>query len=141
MLKFINIGVLPALLLDVIVWGPFGNIIGLNLLKVGMKGLGAEQGIRGLPSQMAQIVSMAIAQAIRMAWDDDEWEAEKLIRWMQMYSRNIFPLGYGGNFGWDWMLLINAIATEDVGRAMQLIKPDAIPLPPELIEEFFKLVD
>ena len=141
LVKFLNIGVLPALLMDFIVWGPIGTLVGFSILRAGMRGLGFEHGIRGLPSQMAQVVTMAIAQIIRMSMDDDEWETDKLIRFLQQYSRNVFPLGYGGNFGWDWMLLVNYIATEEYMEATQQAIPDIVPIPKEVIKELFKTFD
>ena len=127
--------------MDFIVWGPIGTLVGFSILRAGMRGLGFEHGIRGLPSQMAQVVTMAIAQIIRMSMDDDEWETDKLIRFLQQYSRNVFPLGYGGNFGWDWMLLVNYIATEEYMEATQQAIPDIVPIPKEVIKELFKTFD
>tara|TARA_R100000458_G_C8277177_1_gene252629 strand:+ start:1574 stop:5194 length:3621 start_codon:yes stop_codon:yes gene_type:complete len=117
MLKFLSIGVLPALVLDLIVWGPLGNIIGFNVLKFALRRTGGAGAIRGLPSQMAQLITVPLAMIIKMSLgmiDDDE--EEEIMQFITQYTRTL-PFGYGVNWSFNWISFLYMIMSENVPAA------------------------
>ena len=69
LLKFIHFGVTPALFLDLVLAGPLGSVVIFSALRKFGWAAGLGTGIRGLPSPLAQIISVPLAFALRPVKD------------------------------------------------------------------------
>jgi hypothetical protein len=127
--KFINIGVLPALILDLVVWGPLGTVVGFRALKYALQKTGGAGVIRGLPSEIAQLISIALAFGLKMGFGmiDGDDEDEEIQRFIRSFTRAL-PFGFG--VGWNadvWLLIYSIFGTENEGlmlkRAGDVLRP------------------
>ena len=145
LLKFISVGVMPALALDFILWGPLGNVIGLNLIKQFGHRVGLGQTIRGLPSNLAQTVSIPLALAIKMALGMDDDDEEGTMRAMINWTRNL-PIGYGGNLPFEhsallWMIMAGSVPGT-IDKGLDLMRPFLGPSPAisQFLEEVINFI-
>ena len=127
--KFLTIGVLPALILDLIVWGPLGNLFGFSLIKSIGTRTGFSSAIRGLPSQVAQLVSIPIAFGLRMAWgdDDDEEKDKQITRFINQYTRTL-PMGFMMTYPIEFVLFFYLLSQQGFGdetrrKGMDILRP------------------
>lgn len=113
MYKFLTTGVLTAALMDLVIWGPLGNLAMLSVIKNTARAVGLGGMIRGLPSMYAQGLASILVFAIQAAagFDDDDDEWEETSRFMRKFVMNA-PFGYGVTWTMDWLLLIFHIALE-----------------------------
>ena len=143
LLKFISVGVMPALALDLILWGPLGNVIGLNLIKQFGHRVGLGQTIRGLPSNLASMASIPLAMGIKMMLgmdDDDEGETARAIT---NWTRNL-PLGYGGNLPIEVTMFLYLLFTGSdytLRRGLDLARPLLGPLDNDMIRTIEGYID
>mgnify|MGYP003650850584 CR=1 FL=1 len=121
LMKFIYAGVMPALLMDLVIWGPLGNMIGFSILKkIGHMG-GFDTALRGLPSSNARLLSLPIALAMRFALGmmDGDDEEEELANFLRYYLREVPGTGFGVSWNFDQVLLLYWIFSENNAEAIK----------------------
>ena len=121
LMKFIYTGVFPAILMDLIIWGPLGNMLGFSMLKkIGKMG-GFDTALRGLPSSNARLLSLPIALAIKYALGmmDGDDEEEELANFLRYYLREIPGTGFGISWNFDQILLMYHIFSENNTEAVK----------------------
>lgn len=122
LMKFIYTGVMPAVLLDLVIWGPLGNIAGFALLNRVVRVAGFEQVLKGLPSANARLLSLPIGLAIKFALGmlDGDDEEEELGNFFRYYLRELPGTGFGISWSFDQILLLYHIFSENNVEAVKV---------------------